>query len=160
MTVNFQPWDWFFDFPFRSYSCFRKKIPLTAQKVFPLPTVGAPSASNSPSARIILILWNISPHILFDFSLLICTATYMLVGHGFPQHRSERNTSRHSSRSTAAWLSCPKQTACSQSQSWFPKLLFSVEKIESPVRTVELVNQHRRRPKLGRSCSLPNLPAP
>merc|ERR1711940_442990 len=50
MTVNFPPWKEFFDFPFRSYSCFRKKIRLTAQKVFPPPTVGAPSASNSPSA--------------------------------------------------------------------------------------------------------------
>ena len=29
-----------FDFPFLSYSCFRKKIRLTCQKVFPLPTVG------------------------------------------------------------------------------------------------------------------------
>ena len=46
MTVNFPPWKPFVDFPFQSYSCFR----LTAQKVFPLPTVGAPSASNSPSA--------------------------------------------------------------------------------------------------------------
>merc|ERR1712214_251614 len=35
MTVNFPPWKRFFDFPFRSYSCFRKKIRLTAQKVFP-----------------------------------------------------------------------------------------------------------------------------
>ena len=26
MTVNFPPWKPFFDFPFRSYSCFRKKI--------------------------------------------------------------------------------------------------------------------------------------
>merc|ERR1712107_548302 len=50
MTVNFPPWKRFFDFPIRSYSCFRKKIRLTAQKVFPPPTVGAPSASNSPSA--------------------------------------------------------------------------------------------------------------
>ena len=50
MTVNFPPWKPFFDFPFRSYSCFRKKIWLTAQKVFPPPTVGAPSASKSPSA--------------------------------------------------------------------------------------------------------------
>ena len=50
MTVNFPPWKPFFDFPFRSYSCFRKKIRLTCQKVFPLPTVGALSASNSPSA--------------------------------------------------------------------------------------------------------------
>merc|ERR1711873_58109 len=49
MTINFPPWKPFFDFPFRSYSCFRKKIRLTAQKVFPPPTVGAPSASNSPS---------------------------------------------------------------------------------------------------------------
>ena len=40
MTANFRPWERFFDFPFRSYSCFRKKILLTAQKVFPLPTVG------------------------------------------------------------------------------------------------------------------------
>merc|ERR1719494_144483 len=50
MTVNFPPWKPFFDFPFRSYSCFRKKIRLTRQKVFPPPTVGVPSASNSPSA--------------------------------------------------------------------------------------------------------------
>ena len=50
MTVNFPPWERFFDFPFRSYSSFRKKIRLTCQKVFPPPTVGAPSASNSPSA--------------------------------------------------------------------------------------------------------------
>merc|ERR1711928_38776 len=26
MTVNFPPWERFFDFPIRSYSCFRKKI--------------------------------------------------------------------------------------------------------------------------------------
>ena len=50
MTVNFPPWERFFDFPFRSYSCFRKKIRLTRQKVFPPPTVGVPSASKSPSA--------------------------------------------------------------------------------------------------------------
>merc|ERR1711873_306869 len=50
MTVNFPPWKPFFDFPFRSYSCFRKKIWLTAQKVFPPPTVGVLSASKSPSA--------------------------------------------------------------------------------------------------------------
>ena len=50
MTVNFPHWERFFDFPFRSYSCFRKKIRLTCQKVFPLPIVGAPSASKSPSA--------------------------------------------------------------------------------------------------------------
>ena len=50
MTVNFPPWKQFFDFSFRSYSRFRKKIRLTAQKVFPPPTVGLPSASNSPSA--------------------------------------------------------------------------------------------------------------
>ena len=50
MTVNFRLWEQFFDLPFRSYSCFRKKIRLTCQKVFPLPTVGALSASNSPSA--------------------------------------------------------------------------------------------------------------
>ena len=50
MMVNFLPWKRFFVFPFRSYSCFRKKIRLTAQKVFPPPTMGAPSASNSPSA--------------------------------------------------------------------------------------------------------------
>ena len=50
MTVNFPPWKPFFDFPFRSYSCFRKKIRLTRQKVSPPPTVGVPSASKSPSA--------------------------------------------------------------------------------------------------------------
>ena len=50
MTVDFPPWERFFDFPFRSYSCFRKKIRLTRQKVFPPPTVEIPSASKSPSA--------------------------------------------------------------------------------------------------------------
>ena len=50
VTVHFPPWERFFDFPFPSYSHFRKKIRLTQQKVFPLPTVGAPSASNSPGA--------------------------------------------------------------------------------------------------------------
>ena len=57
MTVNFPPWKRFFDFPFRSYSCFRKKIRLTCQKVFPLPTVGAPSAGNSPSALFAYLLF-------------------------------------------------------------------------------------------------------
>ena len=57
MTVNFPPWKPFFDFPFRSYSCFRKKIWLTAQKVFPPPTVGVPSASKSPSALSAQALW-------------------------------------------------------------------------------------------------------
>ena len=47
VTVHFLPWDRFFDFPFLSYSCFRKKIRLTRQKVFPLLTVGATSVSNS-----------------------------------------------------------------------------------------------------------------
>ena len=60
MTVNFPPWKPFFDFPFRSYSCFRKKIRLTCQKVFPLPTVGAPSASNSPSA-LLATTWHQAP---------------------------------------------------------------------------------------------------
>merc|ERR1711902_374628 len=50
MMVNYQPWERIFDFPFRSYSCFRKKNWQTAQKVFPPPTVGVPSASKSPSA--------------------------------------------------------------------------------------------------------------
>ena len=50
VMVHFLPWDRFFDFQFRGCSCFRKKIQLTAQKVFPLPTVGALSASNSPRA--------------------------------------------------------------------------------------------------------------
>ena len=39
MTVNFRPWEQFFDFPFRSYSSFRKKK-LVDPSVFPLPTVG------------------------------------------------------------------------------------------------------------------------
>ena len=50
MTVNFPPWERFFDFLIRSYSCFRKKIWLTPQKVFPPPTLGVPSSSKSPSA--------------------------------------------------------------------------------------------------------------
>ena len=92
-------------------------------------------------------LWNISPHILFDFSLLLCICTciarYMLA---MDSHNIEVSAT-HSSRSTAAWLSCPRQTTWSQSQSWFPKLLYktiytySLEKIESPLRTVELVNE-------------------
>ena len=57
MTVNFPPWDRFFDFPFRSYSSFCKKIRLTCQKVLPLPTVGAPSASNSPGPRASRMGW-------------------------------------------------------------------------------------------------------
>ena len=40
MTVNFPFWKRLFDFPFQSYSCFHKKIRLTCQKVFPLPTLG------------------------------------------------------------------------------------------------------------------------
>ena len=52
MTVNFQPWERFFDFPFRSYSCFRKKIRLTCQKVFPPPTVGVPSARPAQLAEL------------------------------------------------------------------------------------------------------------
>ena len=39
MAPSGPPWDRFFDFPFQSYS---SKILLTRQKVFPLPTVGAP----------------------------------------------------------------------------------------------------------------------
>ena len=57
VIVHFPPWERFFDFPFRSYSCFRKKIWLTAQKVFPPPTVGVPSASKSPSALRAQALW-------------------------------------------------------------------------------------------------------
>ena len=40
-AVHFPPWERFSDFPFRSYSSFCKKNPVTRQKVFPLPTVGA-----------------------------------------------------------------------------------------------------------------------
>ena len=50
VTVHFPPWERFSDFPFPIYSRFRKKKQLMRQKVFPLPTVRAPSASNSPSA--------------------------------------------------------------------------------------------------------------
>ena len=32
VTVHFPPWDRFFDFPFRSYSCFRKKNPVDPSK--------------------------------------------------------------------------------------------------------------------------------
>ena len=44
----FAPWDYFFDFSFPINGRFRKKTGLTRQKVFPLPTVGAHSASKSP----------------------------------------------------------------------------------------------------------------
>ena len=43
-TVHLQPLDRFFDFSF-------PRNRRTRQKIFPHPTVGAPSASNSPSAR-------------------------------------------------------------------------------------------------------------
>ena len=51
-TVHFPCWGQFFDFSFPSYGCFckKKKTWPTRQKVFPLPTVRALSASNSPSA--------------------------------------------------------------------------------------------------------------
>ena len=55
-TVHFPPWERFFYFPFPSYGRFRKKAQ-TRQKVFPLPTVRAPSASNSPSALSEQALW-------------------------------------------------------------------------------------------------------
>ena len=48
--VYFQPSERFFDFSFLTYGRFRKRTWLTRQKVLPLPTVGVPSASNSPSA--------------------------------------------------------------------------------------------------------------
>ena len=35
MTVNFPPWERFFDFPFRSYSSFRKKNPADLSKSLP-----------------------------------------------------------------------------------------------------------------------------
>merc|ERR1711954_214159 len=35
MTVNFPPWKRFFDFSFRSYSCFRKKNPADGSKSLP-----------------------------------------------------------------------------------------------------------------------------
>ena len=60
MMVNFPPWDRFFDFPVWIYTSFRKeKTRLTCQKVFPLPTctVGALSASKSPSALSAQALW-------------------------------------------------------------------------------------------------------
>ena len=46
----FAIWFQFFDFSFLRYGCFCKKKRLTRKKVFPLPTVGTPSASNSSSA--------------------------------------------------------------------------------------------------------------
>ena len=50
MTVNFPPWDQFFDFPFRSFSSFRKKNLVDLSLSLPPPHCGAQSASNSPSA--------------------------------------------------------------------------------------------------------------
>ena len=35
MTVNFQPWERFFDFPFQSYSSFRKKNQVDGSKGLP-----------------------------------------------------------------------------------------------------------------------------
>ena len=48
--VHFPPAGQFFYFSFPSYSRFRKKKRSTSQKFFPLPTVRALSAINSPSA--------------------------------------------------------------------------------------------------------------
>ena len=72
MTVNFPPWKPFFDFPFRSYNCFRKKIRLTRQKVLPPPTMGALSASNSPSALSARAGWiqsHFVPAVIFSFQM-------------------------------------------------------------------------------------------
>ena len=50
-TVHFPPWERFFYILFPRYGRFcKQKNWSTRQKVFPLPTVRAPSASNSPSA--------------------------------------------------------------------------------------------------------------
>ena len=50
MAVNFPPWERFFDFPFRSYSCFRKKNPGDGSKSLPPSHCGILLHSNSPSA--------------------------------------------------------------------------------------------------------------
>ena len=50
MTVNFPPWKQFLTFRSGVTAVSVKKIRLTCQKVFPLPTMGASSASKSPSA--------------------------------------------------------------------------------------------------------------
>ena len=49
-TVHIPCWERFFDISFLSYGCFLKKAWSTRQKLFPLPTGRALSASNSPSA--------------------------------------------------------------------------------------------------------------
>ena len=53
MTVNFPPWEPFFDFPFRSYSCFRKKILVDGSKSLPPSHCGILLYSKSPSALIV-----------------------------------------------------------------------------------------------------------
>ena len=40
VTVHFPPWERFFDFPFRSYSSFRKKNPVDPSKSLPPPHCG------------------------------------------------------------------------------------------------------------------------
>ena len=40
VTVNFQPWDRFFDFLLQSYSSFRKKNPVDLSKSLPPPQCG------------------------------------------------------------------------------------------------------------------------
>ena len=71
MTVNFPPWERFFDFPFRSYSCFRKKIRLTHQKVplweFRLPVKAlALSAQGAGLIIMIMVMINISSIIIMN----------------------------------------------------------------------------------------------
>ena len=69
VTVHFPPCDRFFDFPFRSYSSFRKKIRLTRQKVSPSPLWGhrLPITALALSARgldnkNLILHWNFIPN--------------------------------------------------------------------------------------------------
>ena len=57
VTQILRPTDLVYDFSFPSYARFREGTRSMPQKVFPHPTVRAPSASNSPSALSARTLW-------------------------------------------------------------------------------------------------------
>ena len=60
VTVHFPPWNWFFNFTFQSYSCFRKKSGWRLKKSSPSPLWGhrLPVTALAPSARGLDKSWN------------------------------------------------------------------------------------------------------
>ena len=74
----YQKYAWGYNFPIWTKSW------LTRQKLFPLPTVRAPSASNGPSALSWIMSWYITgPHNLRSFLAANSTQNFFLIAHRF-----------------------------------------------------------------------------